>query len=144
MLNITRIKLQFHLLRVYNAYLNTREASVSPPNNTLRQTRRNNRSKEKARCVRVQLQISIEARPSRDSFPRVVVNLPKNSRLGWNANGTPILFPDARNGGHNGQIHRDVAGEIAGDRAIVILSNRGVSVFASAVRGIRTDPTGRK
>lgn len=56
----------------------------------------------------------------------------------------PILFPDPRNGGHNGQIHRDVAGEIAGDRAIVILSNRAVSVFASAVRGIRTDPTGRK
>lgn len=41
----------------------------------------------------MQLQISIEARPSRDSFPRVVVNLPKNSRLGWNANGTPFFSP---------------------------------------------------
>lgn len=53
-----------------------------------------------------------------------------------------ILFPDARNGGHNGQIHRDVAGEIA-DRAIVILSNRGVRVFASASRGPRYPPIQR-
>lgn len=31
----------------------------------------------------------------------------------------PILFPDARNGGHNGQIHRDAAGGIA-DRAVYL------------------------
>lgn len=53
----------------------------------------------------------------------------------------PILFPDARNGGHNGQIHRDVAGEIA-DRAIVILSNRGVRVFVAS-RGPRYPPIQR-
>lgn len=70
----------------------------------------------------MQLQISIEARPSRDSFPRVVVNLPKNSRLGWNANGTPFFSPMPVTADTMG---KSIATRNRWSRCIVILSNPG-------------------
>lgn len=54
----------------------------------------------------------------------------------------PILFPDARNGGHNGQIHRDAESLIALYSYFIESWAFGCS-FGLVAFG-STDPTGRK